>query len=206
MFNRYWFSVVIWCDGINSKSMFMVHEFRGLWCSSSFETMEFRLSGSPDLRSWWCEGVPCRRDQLTLMPCTSQNASDQGLMWSECWLQVHLFWIYFKMCNFKFILKYLANFFTFLIINSLLQSVQANRENIDTCNFVNCSILPYSISTFKLNGSAEALSLATLVLEYGCRIGGDLGAVLDQYLVEKSWKYLSRKRGMFPTMICHKGP
>ena len=54
----------------------------------------------------------------------------------------------------------------FLIIDSLLQSVHADRVNIDTCNFANCCILPYSISIFKLNGSAWALSLAIQTNKY----------------------------------------
>ena len=70
----------------------------------------------------------------------------------------------------------------FLIINLLLQSVQVNRENIDTCNFVDCSILPYSISTFKLNGGVEALSPATRTNQNGntdFASGGNPSAVLD---------------------------
>lgn len=39
------------------------------------------------------------------------------------------------------------------IINSLLQLVQTSRANIDMHNFTNCSILSYSVSTFKLNNS-----------------------------------------------------
>ena len=55
------------------------------------------------------------------------------------------------------ILKYAANFevfFDVLILDSLLQLVQVNRANIGMHNFANCSILPYSISTFKLNSDA----------------------------------------------------
>ena len=55
------------------------------------------------------------------------------------------------------ILKYAANievFFDVLILDSLLQSVQVNKANIGMHNFVNCSILPYSVSTFKLNNDA----------------------------------------------------
>ena len=42
-----------------------------------------------------------------------------------------------------------------IIINSLLQSIQVSRANIDTCNFVNCPILPYNTSLFKFNGNAS---------------------------------------------------
>ena len=48
-------------------------------------------------------------------------------------------------------------FFMFFIINSLLQFVQANRTNIDTHNLANCSILPYSISTSKIQRQCMSL-------------------------------------------------
>ena len=57
--------------------------------------------------------------------------------------------------------------------------------NIDTRNFVNYSILPYSISIIKLNDNVEALSLATRTDQFqntDFASGDDLGAVLDQYL------------------------
>ena len=72
----------------------------------------------------------------------------------------------------------------FVIINSLLQSVQANRANIDKRNFVNCSILPYSISIVKLNGSVKALSPATRTNPHqntDLAARDDLGAILNQY-------------------------
>jgi hypothetical protein len=42
----------------------------------------------------------------------------------------------------------------FSIINSLVQSIHASRANIDITALPFCSILPYSISTLKLDGSA----------------------------------------------------
>ena len=75
--------------------------------------------------------------------------------------------------------------FYVLFINSLLQTVQANRANIDTHNFFNCSILPYSISIVELNSNAEALSPATRTDQHqntDFAWGDDLGAILDQYL------------------------
>ena len=69
-------------------------------------------------------------------------------------------------------------------INSLLQSVQTIRANIDMCNFVNCFILPYKISTFNLNGSAWALGPVTRTERYrntDFTLGDDPCAVLDQY-------------------------
>ena len=63
----------------------------------------------------------------------------------------------------------LGKFWGFLIlfiINSRLQSVQVNKANLDTLNFANYFILPYSISTFKLNGSVWALSVAIRTDKY----------------------------------------
>ena len=64
------------------------------------------------------------------------------------------------------VLGKLWGIFLFFIINSQLQSVQASRANINTLNFAICSIVPYSISTFKLNGSVWALSVATRTDKY----------------------------------------
>ena len=57
--------------------------------------------------------------------------------------------------------------------------------NIDTCNFSNCSILPYRICIFKLGSSAQALNPATQIDEYqntDLALGDDPSVVLDQYL------------------------
>ena len=81
----------------------------------------------------------------------------------------------------------------FLIVNTLLQSVRAKRANINTRNFVNCSILPHSINTIKLNDSVEALSLATQTDQYqntDFASRDDLGTVLDQYLGGEELKEL----------------
>ena len=70
------------------------------------------------------------------------------------WVKAHLFSYLFSK---TLILKCLENFeafYGFYIINSLLQSTEASMANLDECNLVNCSILSYSISTFKLNGNA----------------------------------------------------
>ena len=104
------------------------------------------------------------------------------------YLGVHFYLFYVKICIFKCMFKYSTTFevfFMFLIINSLLQSTHANRANIDTHNFVNCSILPYSISIVKLNGNVEALNPATRTDQYqntNFASGDDICLVLDQYL------------------------
>ena len=82
----------------------------------------------------------------------------------------------------------------FLIINSLPQSIQANRANIDMCNFINCSIIPNGTSTFKLNGSVEVMSLATRIEQYwntDFASGDNPCIVLDQYLGKEGLKELS---------------
>ena len=84
----------------------------------------------------------------------------------------------------------------FLIINSLLQSVQVNTPNIETRNFV--SILPYSISTFRLKISVEAMSHATQIHQYRSMdfaLGDDPCVVLDQYLGGKGLEELIFKEG-----------
>ena len=61
-------------------------------------------------------------------------------------IQNTCFKLHFKILN--------MHFYVFYIINSVLLVIQVNRANMHMCNFANYYILPYSISTFKLNGSA----------------------------------------------------
>ena len=92
---------------------------------------------------------------------------------------------------FKSILKHSANFEAFFYVFNnkfTTTSIQVSRANIDTCNFANCSILPYSIGTFKLNSNAWALSFEpwmendnNIEQDEFC-IGEDPSTVLDQYL------------------------
>ena len=65
------------------------------------------------------------------------------------------------------------------------------------CNFINCSILSYSIGTLKVNGNARALSPTTWtdVEQDEFHIRDDLGVVLNQYLGRKDLKELIMEEG-----------
>ena len=99
--------------------------------------------------------------------------------------------------NFEKNSAYFDAFCMFLCIYSLLQSLHASRAHIDMHNFANCSISPYSNSTFKLNGSAWPLSAVTRVdveQDKFC-IEDDPDAILDQYVGGEELKELILEEG-----------
>lgn len=113
------------------------------------------------------------------------------------WWGVHFYSIYFNMC----ILQYSANFDAFLMfllyIHYYSQFI-SNMINIDTRNFINCFVLPYSVSTSKLDGNVKALSLATRTDQYRnveFASGDDPCVVLDQYLGKEGLETLILEKG-----------
>ena len=88
-------------------------------------------------------------------------------------------------------------------------SVHVNKANIDTCNFANCFILPYSINTFKLNNKAWTLSPEPWT-ETLNKTNLTSRTIQAQSWIntwtEKSLKNSSWKKEMFSTRICHNRP
>ena len=94
-------------------------------------------------------------------------------------------WVFFHVFNYQF----------------TSTSVRVSRANIDTCNFVNCFILSYNISTIKLNSNAQALSPEPqtendndIEQDEFC-IGDNPGVVLAEYLDEEELEKLILEEG-----------
>ena len=101
---------------------------------------------------------------------------------------------------FKILGKFWGIFYVFNY-KSTTTSIHTSRAIVDTCNFANCFILPYSISAFKLNNNAWVLSSEPWtendddVEQDELCIGDDPCAILDQYLGEEELEELILEEG-----------